>query len=195
MLTCTATQCGCLHLFSVVCQSSNKNSRSYFAPSQGTPSRSGGQNVNFGQNQYYHPNQQNQQNQPTQCLGQSVQHSNFLQNCQNTPTGTALRRTNLAPTRGSIFFKCCDPGHYPNRCPKRNIQNIPDNQVQHWWIEVDPTTMLTPDFGTCQGGVLRRRKGSTLYDRWIWRGNRVPRSKILLTEGEGVDQIFLASVW
>ena len=54
----------------------------------------------------------------------------------------------------------------------------------------NPTAMLTPDFGTCQGGVLRRRKGSTLYDRWIWRGNRVPRSKILLTEGEGVDQIF-----
>ena len=136
MLTCTATQCGCLHLFSVVCQSNNKNSRSYFAPSQGMHSRSVGQNVNFGQNQYYHPNQQNQQNQPTQRLGQSVQHSNFLQNCQNTSTGTALRRNNLAPTRGNIFFKCCDPGHYSNRCPKRNIQNIPDNQVQHWWTEV-----------------------------------------------------------
>ena len=50
--------------------------------------------------------------------------------------------------------------------------------------------MLTPDFGTCQGGVLRRRKGSALYDQWIWRGDRVPRSKILLTEGEEVDQIF-----
>ena len=50
--------------------------------------------------------------------------------------------------------------------------------------------MLTPSFGTCQGGVLRRRKGSALYDRWIWRGDRVPRSKILLTEGQEVDQIF-----
>ena len=50
--------------------------------------------------------------------------------------------------------------------------------------------LLTPDFGMCQGGVLRRRKGSALYDRWIWRGDRVPLSKILLTEGKGVDQIF-----
>ena len=50
--------------------------------------------------------------------------------------------------------------------------------------------MLTLDFGTCQGGVLRRRKGSALYDRWIWRGDRVPRSKILLTEEGEVDQIF-----
>ena len=50
--------------------------------------------------------------------------------------------------------------------------------------------MLTPDFGTCQGAVLRRRKGSALYDRWIWRGDPVPRSKILLTGREDVDQIF-----
>ena len=50
--------------------------------------------------------------------------------------------------------------------------------------------MLTPNFGTCQGGVLRRRKSSALYDRWIWEDDRVPRSKILLTEGEEVDQIF-----
>jgi len=50
--------------------------------------------------------------------------------------------------------------------------------------------VLTPDFGTCQGRVLQRRKGSALYDRWIWRDDRVPRSKILLTEGEEVDQIF-----
>ena len=50
--------------------------------------------------------------------------------------------------------------------------------------------MLTPDFNTCQGRVLQRRKGSASYDRWIWRGDRVPRSKILLTEEEEVDQIF-----
>ena len=50
--------------------------------------------------------------------------------------------------------------------------------------------MLTPDFGTCQGGVLRRRKSSALYDQWIWKNDRAPRSKNLLTEGEEVDQIF-----
>ena len=50
--------------------------------------------------------------------------------------------------------------------------------------------MLTPIFGTCQGGVLRRRKSSALYDRWIWEDDHVPRSKILLTEEEEVDQIF-----
>ena len=50
--------------------------------------------------------------------------------------------------------------------------------------------MLTPDLGTCQGRVLQRRKGSALYDRWIWRDDRVPRSKILLIEEEEIDQIF-----
>ena len=50
--------------------------------------------------------------------------------------------------------------------------------------------MLTPNFGTCQKGVLKRRKSSALYDRWIWEDDRVLRSKILLTEGEKVDQIF-----
>ena len=50
--------------------------------------------------------------------------------------------------------------------------------------------MLTPDFGTCQEGVLQRRKGFAFYDRWIWEDDRVPQSKILLTEGEEVDQIF-----
>ena len=50
--------------------------------------------------------------------------------------------------------------------------------------------VLTPDFGTCQGSVLERRKSSALYDRWIREGDRVPRSKILLTEEEEVDQIF-----
>ena len=47
--------------------------------------------------------------------------------------------------------------------------------------------VLTPDFDTCQGRALQRRKGSAPYDRWIWRGDRVPRSKILLTEGEEID--------
>ena len=50
--------------------------------------------------------------------------------------------------------------------------------------------MLTPNFGTCQESVLKRRKSSALYDRWIWEDDRVSRSKILLTEGEEVDQIF-----
>jgi hypothetical protein len=50
--------------------------------------------------------------------------------------------------------------------------------------------MLTPNFGMCQGRVLQRRKGSALYDRWIRRDDRVPRSKILLTEEGGIDQIF-----
>ena len=49
--------------------------------------------------------------------------------------------------------------------------------------------LLTPDFGTCQGSVLERRKSSVLYDRWIREGDRVSRSKILLTEEEEVDQI------
>jgi hypothetical protein len=47
--------------------------------------------------------------------------------------------------------------------------------------------LLTPNFGTCQGKVLQRRKGSAPYDQWIWRGDRVPQSKILLTEEEEVD--------
>ena len=45
--------------------------------------------------------------------------------------------------------------------------------------------VLTPDFGTCQGGVLRGRKGSALYDRWIWEDDRVPRSKYLADRREG----------
>ena len=49
--------------------------------------------------------------------------------------------------------------------------------------------LLPPDFGTCQGRVLQRRKGSTSYDRWIRRGGRVPRLEILLTEEGEVDQI------
>ena len=50
--------------------------------------------------------------------------------------------------------------------------------------------VLTPDFGTCQGSVLQRRKDSALHDWLIWKDDRVPRSKIVLT-GEGrIDQIF-----
>ena len=54
--------------------------------------------------------------------------------------------------------------------------------------------VLTPDFGTCQGRVLQRGKSSALYDRWVWRGGRVPQFKILLTEEGEVDQGILASV-
>ena len=50
--------------------------------------------------------------------------------------------------------------------------------------------VLTLDFDMCQGGVLQRRKGSASYDWWIWRGGCVPWLKILLTEEEGIDQIF-----
>jgi hypothetical protein len=50
--------------------------------------------------------------------------------------------------------------------------------------------VLTPDFDTCQGGVLRKRKGSAWYDRWTWRGDRVSPLKILLTEEREIDQIF-----
>ena len=50
--------------------------------------------------------------------------------------------------------------------------------------------MLTPNFGMCQEGVLKRRKSSALYDRWIWEDDHVLRSKILPIEGEEVDQIF-----
>ena len=50
--------------------------------------------------------------------------------------------------------------------------------------------LLTPNFGMCQGRVLQRRKSSVLYDRCIWRDDRMPRTKILLTGEGGVDQIF-----
>ena len=53
-----------------------------------------------------------------------------------------------------------------------------------------PRNLLTPDFDTCQGRVLQRRKDSALHDWLIWKDDRVPRSKIVLT-GEGrIDQIF-----
>jgi hypothetical protein len=47
----------------------SSNSRPRFMPLQGTPFRPGGQNVNYGQNQYQHPNQQSQQLQQAQCAG------------------------------------------------------------------------------------------------------------------------------
>ena len=50
--------------------------------------------------------------------------------------------------------------------------------------------VLTPNFGTCQGRVLQRRKGSASYDRWIWRGGHVPQLEILLTKEGEIDQIF-----
>jgi hypothetical protein len=37
----------------------SNNSRPRFAPLQGTPFHTGGQSVNYGQNQYQRPNQQN----------------------------------------------------------------------------------------------------------------------------------------
>ena len=49
--------------------------------------------------------------------------------------------------------------------------------------------VLTPNFDTCQGRVLQRIKSSASYDRWIWRGGRVPRLEILLTEEGEIDQI------
>ena len=45
--------------------------------------------------------------------------------------------------------------------------------------------VLTPDFGTCQGSVLWRRKSSVLYDRRIWEDDRVPRSKYLADQRRG----------
>jgi hypothetical protein len=48
----------------------SNNSRPRFAPPQGTPFRTGGQSVNYGQNQYQHPKQQNQQQQQAQRASQ-----------------------------------------------------------------------------------------------------------------------------
>ena len=56
----------------------------------------------------------------------------------------------------------------------------------HFYSEIGGH-VLTPNFGTCQGRVLQRRKVSALYDRWIWRNDRVPRLKILLTEEGEID--------
>ena len=47
--------------------------------------------------------------------------------------------------------------------------------------------VLTPDFDTCQGRVLQRRKDSAPHDRGIWRGGRMSPLKILLTEEGEID--------
>jgi hypothetical protein len=57
----------------------SSNSRPRFAPPPGTPFRTGGKSVKYGQNQYQRPNQQSQQQQ-AQRAGQLVQRPNFPQN-------------------------------------------------------------------------------------------------------------------
>ena len=47
--------------------------------------------------------------------------------------------------------------------------------------------VLTPDFGTCQRRVLQRRKGSTWYERWTWKGDHASPLEILLTEEGEID--------
>ncbi|XP_025791747.1 cleavage and polyadenylation specificity factor subunit 4-like [Panicum hallii] len=101
----------------------SNNSRPRFAPPQGIPFRTGGQSVNYGQNQYQRPNQQNQQQQ-AQRAGQSAQCPSFSQNRQNTPTRTPVRNNSPVPTGGNTFFRCGETSHYVNRCPKGNAQNI-----------------------------------------------------------------------
>ena len=103
-------------------QGQSSNSRPRFASPQGAPFRSGGQNVNYGQNQYQHQNQQ------TPRTGQQAPRPNFPQNRQNTPAGTPVRITNSAPTAGDRCFKCGELGHYANHYPKRTIQNTPGQQ-------------------------------------------------------------------
>jgi hypothetical protein len=56
------------------------NSRPRYTPPQGTPFRTGGQNVNYGQGQYQRFNRQGQQQQQAQHAGQLVQCPNFPQN-------------------------------------------------------------------------------------------------------------------
>jgi hypothetical protein len=104
---------------------SSSNARPRFNAPQGTPFRSGGQNVNFGQSQYQRFNQQGQQQLEAQHVGQSVQRSNFQQNRQGTPTGTPMRNNATAPAGGNTCFRCGEVGHYANRCPKGNGQNTP----------------------------------------------------------------------
>jgi hypothetical protein len=82
----------------------NNNSHPRFALPQGTPFHTGGQNVNYGQNQYQHPNQQNQQQQ-VQRAGQLAQRPNFSQNRQNTPTGTPVRNNTPISTGGNTYFR------------------------------------------------------------------------------------------
>jgi hypothetical protein len=104
---------------------SSSNARPRFNAPRGTPFRSGGQNANFGQNQYQRFNQQGQQQQQAQYAGQSVQRSNFPQNRQGTPTGTPVRNNATASVGGNTCFRCGEAGHYANRCPKGNGQNTP----------------------------------------------------------------------
>ncbi|XP_039778369.1 cleavage and polyadenylation specificity factor subunit 4-like [Panicum virgatum] len=82
----------------------------HFGPPQGT----------LFQNQYGCPAQQNQQTPQTSHSGQLVQHPNFSQNRQNTPTNTPARNNTPAAPGGNVCFKCGEPGHYANACPKRN---------------------------------------------------------------------------
>ncbi|XP_025825216.1 uncharacterized protein LOC112900586 [Panicum hallii] len=103
----------------------DNNSRPRYTPPQGTPFRTGGQNVNYGQSQYPRFNQQGQQQQQAQYAGQSAQRPNFPQNRQNTPTRTPMKNNTPAPTGGNACFKCGEMGHYANSCPKGNVQNTP----------------------------------------------------------------------
>jgi hypothetical protein len=98
----------------------SSNARPRFNTPQGTPFRSGGQNVNFRQSQYQRFNQQGQQQQQAQHASQSVQRSNFQQNRQGTPTGTPMRNNATAPAGGNTCYRCGEVGHYANRCPKGN---------------------------------------------------------------------------
>jgi hypothetical protein len=103
----------------------SNNSCPHFAPPQGTPFRTGGQSVNYRQNQYQRPNQQNHQQQQAQRASQSVQRPSFPQNHHNTPTGTPVRNNTTVPTGGNTCFRYGETGHYANRCPNKNAQNTP----------------------------------------------------------------------
>jgi sRNA-binding protein len=103
----------------------SNSSRPRFAPPQGTPFRTGGQGVNYGQNQYQRRNQQSKQQQQAQHAGQLAQCPNVPQNRQNTPTGTPVRNNTPVSTSGNACFRCGEVGHYANSCSKGNGQNTP----------------------------------------------------------------------